>query len=628
TISHVRQHYPAPDIQVIKDAYAFANEIYVGGKTPAGRQFIMHPLGTAKIVAEMGGDEKAVAAAMLHNAWATEVHDAGGMTLTTKKNVEERFGSEITALIDNVLKESALEEKYAKKLSNTLVAKLIMASMKDRRGFLIKLAARLDMLREAGDWGEEERAQIADKSLQVFAPISNRLGIYQIKDEFEDLGFKYSQPEEYNKLAGMMEEVVSRSERHLLEAEDMLQKKLSTAGISAEITHREKAVYSVYMKMKRKNCKFSEIYDLLGIRIITKSVKDCYVVLGLVHAQWEHIKEEFNDYIAKPKQNNYQSIQTTIIGPVETPIEIQIRTGEMHRLAELGFAADWKYGSIVGEDRYEKRLYWLKQLFDWERQAKNPSYGGFEINYKGDIIVALTPEGLPVELPSGATVLDFAYAIHSGLGSRCRGARVNEEMVSLKHALKNLDIVEIIASKNHQANSGWLGIAKTAKARKKIRAALKIKPGTAGETSIGGKVTIDDGNYKVRLARCCNPVPGDEIAGYTSTNRKISVHRKTCKEIEKANGRLCHVEIEWGSGTETDYSANLCVEAKEGFAVVSELLSVFSKQKVQVISGGLQSANNNIAKYLFNIKINNMDELNKIVSMVGKIRGIRKVWRE
>jgi len=226
TISHVKQHYPAPNVQIIKDAYAFANEIYVGGKTPAGRQFIMHPLGTAKIVAEMGGDEKAVAAAMLHNAWSAEVHDAKGMTLTTKKEVERRFGGEVASLVDNVLMESAMELKYAKKLSNTLIAKLMMASMKDRRGFLIKLAARLDMLREAETWGTGERAQIANTSLQVFAPISNRLGIYQIKDEFEELGFKYAQPEEYGRLVNMMGEVVSRSERHLLEAEDMIQKKL------------------------------------------------------------------------------------------------------------------------------------------------------------------------------------------------------------------------------------------------------------------------------------------------------------------------------------------------------------------------------------------------------------------
>ncbi|MFH1225086.1 MAG: HD domain-containing protein [Candidatus Diapherotrites archaeon] len=625
----VREHYPNPDIGLIRQAYFFAKEICTNGKTEGGRPFIMHPLGTAAIVAEMGGDEKAVAAALLHNTWDAQMHDAWGLNLTGRDIVERRFGCEVVGIIDEVLRESKAELGYKNRLSPSLQAKLLMAAMRDKRGFLVKIAARLDALREAAGWNLEKRGEIAKEAIGVFAPIAERLGIYRIKDEFEELGFKYLHPNEYAELAGKMESRLSKEEAWLREAGGILRKKISDAHIEAEITHRAKTLYSIYRKMERRGVGLEGIYDLLGLRVITGSVKDCYYVLGLVHAQWRHMESEFNDYIAKPKQNNYRAIHTTIIGPGGVTIEVQIRSGDMHRIAELGVAADWKYEKVIGEERYEKRLLWLKQLFEWERQAQNPSTGGFEIKYKGDVIVALTPDGAPIELPRGATVLDFAYAVHTDVGNRCSGAKVNGKMVPLRHALENLDVVEAMTSQRQKPVRGWLGIVKSEKARKKIRAALHMESAEKPRkgAALKQKVSIGARGQGIKLAKCCNPLPGDGVIGYRTAKRKISVHREGCAEAKKMGAVLKPVEVEWGAKEAGGYSANMAITAREGANISSPMAELLSKHGIRQCAASLKTVNNKIANYTFTIDVNDLKALMGIIREAGKIDGVIEVSR-
>lgn len=624
----VKEYHPASDTKLIEEAYSFAQGVHTGDMTGTGRPFILHPLCTARIVAGIGGDEKAVAATILHNTWDAGAHNVNDMRLATKDGVMKRFGKEIVSLIEDVLNETTIEMRYKDKLPPLLVAKLLVASVNDKRGFLIKLAAKVDNLREAEKWEGQKKREIADEALNIYAPLAQKLGIYQIKDEIEELGFKYLQPEEYAELSSKIKAKTSEQEKYLYEAEGILKKKLSDAGIEAEMMHRKKTVYSSYKKMERRACGFDEIYDLLGLRVITNSVKDCYVVLGLVHSQWEHIKSEFNDYIAKPKQNNYRSIHTTVTGPGNALLEIQIRTNEMHKIAELGVAADWKYMAFSGK-KYDKKLMWMREILEWEKKSGGADIDGFEMDYRDGLVIAMTPKGEAVELPKGSTALDFAYAIHCDLGNHCSRIMVNGKLVPLKHILKNLDVAEVITSPKQRPHPNWLNIVKTEKAAKRIRQALHIKitKPKKGDREAGDGLSVNVHRQRIKLAKCCGPVFGDKIVGYRTSKRKISVHRYGCEEAKNLSLAKAPLRITWGANAEENYFTWVNITAEENVCLLTDLLRLFSKFNVPVSSASLRSVANNTANYAFRIRVKNMEELNSIISSLEKISGIKKVAR-
>jgi GTP pyrophosphokinase len=467
-IEKIQNYFPAADVDLIRKAYEFSARVHHGQKRQSGEPYLIHPLAVASVIADLKLDVPSVVAGLLHDT----VED----TLTTLDEVKSQFGREVAALVDGVTKLgrtnfSSHEEKQAENFR-----KMILAMGKDVRVILIKLADRVHNMRTLDHMPLEKQILTAQETLDIYSPLAHRLGIAWIKTELEDLSLKHLHPEIYYQLKRNVAKKKSDREKYIEEVLSIISKKLEAEGIEAEVSGRPKHFYSIYQKMESQNLQYDQIYDLVAFRVLVDTQRECYEALGVIHAQWRPVPGRFKDYIALPKQNLYQSLHTSVIGPYGERIEIQIRTHEMHRVAEEGIAAHWRYKE--GEDFQVsdiQRYAWLRQLLEWQENLQDPQE--FLHNLREDLFSAgmyvFTPKGDLLSFPKGSTVIDFAYRIHSEVGHHCSGARVNGQLVSLKYILRSGDTVEIITTKQQTPTRDWLKWVKTPRAKSKIRNWLK-----------------------------------------------------------------------------------------------------------------------------------------------------------
>src|SRR6476469_1420717 len=506
-VATVREHYPQADLDPIVRAFDLAVEAHEGQRRATGEAYVTHPIASAQITAELGIDPVAVTAAILHDVPEDTEY---GLT-----DIEDRFGPEVARLVDGVTKLSRFSTHSHEQQQAENIRKMLLAMAEDIRVVLIKLADRLHNMRTLYGLPSEKQLRIARQTQEIYAPLAERLGIWQMKWELEDLAFKALEPERFRELARLLDTRRMGREDYIARAIAELTPRLKAAGIEADMQGRPKHIYSIFKKMQRKSAEFAEIYDVYAIRLLVDEVKDCYAALGIVHSIWRPIPGQFDDYIAVPKNNLYQSLHTAVIALDGKPLEIQIRTHQMHQVSEVGIAAHWRYKEGTKSDReYDAKLAWLRQLMDWQRDVSDSDATEFVEGIKLDIfqdqVFVFTPKGDIKDLPAGATPLDFAYRIHTDVGHRTIGAKVNNRLVPLDYRLKNGDIVEIVTTKaEHGPSRDWMNIVRTSHAREKIRQWFKRKD--RAENVVHGRESLE--RELRRLARTSIQAVGlDRIA--------------------------------------------------------------------------------------------------------------------
>jgi GTP pyrophosphokinase len=469
-IEKVRAYHAGADAELIRRAYEFSARVHRGQRRQSGEPYLVHPVEVASIIADLRLDVASVATGLLHDT----VED----TLTTLEQLQGEFGEEIALLVDGVTKISQInftsrEEKQAENFR-----KMILAMARDIRVILVKLADRTHNMRTLDSLESQRQQEIAQETLDVYAPLAHRLGVYWIKSELEDNALRFLRPEVYYQLKRNVAKKRAERERYIRDFITVIDKKLREAGIEAEVSGRPKHFYSIYQKMQSQNLLFDQIFDLVAFRVVVDTVKECYEALGVIHANWKPVPGRFKDYIALPKNNMYQSLHTTVIGAYGERVEVQIRTHEMHRVAEFGIAAHWKYKGTehVGATE-EQRFAWLRQLLEWQQNLSDPQefLGSLKEDLFSDEVFVFTPKGDVLNFPEGATIIDFAYRIHSEVGNHSAGARVNGRMVPLRYRLRNGDTVEVITTTHQTPSKDWLSFVKTSRAKTKIRNWLKYQ---------------------------------------------------------------------------------------------------------------------------------------------------------
>jgi len=461
---------PTADLNLIRKAYVYCAKVHQGQTRLSGEPYIIHPLEVAGILAELKLDVPSIVTGFLHDT----IED----TLATPEELAEMFGSEVADLVDGVTKISKIHFKTKEENQAENFRKMLLAMAKDIRVILVKLADRLHNMRTLQFQPEPKQRSISRETMDIYAPIANRLGISWVKVELEDLSFRYLNPQTYADLSARIQRKKQEREQYVQETREIIETKLQEHGIVGEVSGRSKHLYSIWRKMEKRNVDFEEIYDLTAFRVLVDTVKDCYGVLGVVHSSWKPIPGRFKDYIAMPKGNMYQSLHTTVIGPHGDRIEVQIRTHEMHKVADAGIAAHWKYKEGKGYDEKEvKRFAWLRQLLEWQQELQDSRefMDSVKVELFPEEVYVFTPKGDVKGFPKGSTPIDFAYAVHTDVGHRCVGAKVNGKLVPLKHQLQNGDIVEVITSPHHTPSKDWLKIVNSSRARNKIRAWIKTE---------------------------------------------------------------------------------------------------------------------------------------------------------
>ncbi|HLX35292.1 MAG TPA: bifunctional (p)ppGpp synthetase/guanosine-3',5'-bis(diphosphate) 3'-pyrophosphohydrolase [Candidatus Limnocylindrales bacterium] len=501
-IAAVRADEPNADIPAIERAIAFAIEAHGDQRRASGEPYVTHPIAAAQILADIDTDPVAIQAAILHDVPEDTEYDL--------PDIEERFGPEVAHLVDGVTKLSKFSTLSHEQQQAENIRKMFLAMADDIRVVLIKLADRLHNMRTLAALPPEKQVRIARQTLEIYAPLAERLGIWQVKWELEDLSFKVLEPVRFRELAKLLDTRRKGRESYIERAIDELRPRLEAAGIEADLQGRPKHIYSIWKKMQRKGAEFGEIYDVYAIRVLVEDVRDCYAALGIVHALWRPIPGQFDDYIAVPKNNLYQSLHTAVIALDGKPLEIQIRTHAMHQVSEVGIAAHWRYkeGSKAERD-YDAKLAWLRQLMDWQREVSDATefVEGIKLDIFQDQVFVFTPKGEIKDLPAGATPLDFAYRIHTDVGHRTIGAKVNNRLVPLDYRLKNGDIVEIVTTKvGHGPSRDWLNLVRTSHAREKIRQWFKRQE--RDENIVHGRESLD--RELRRLARTSSAAVGQD----------------------------------------------------------------------------------------------------------------------
>jgi len=715
-VAKAEQLYGKEGVEKIRKAYAYAAKSHEGQKRSSGEPFIIHPVEVALILMELGLDVDTVVAGILHDV----VEDTG----VTLQQLEGEFGTDIAKLVDGVTKLSRIEYKSKEEQQLESLRKMFVAMAKDIRVIIIKLADRLHNLRTLEYVDEEKQREKAYETLEIYAPLAHRLGIFKIKWELEDISLRYIDPRGYYDLVEKVATKRREREAYIQDVIQTLKKKLNEMKIEAEIEGRPKNFYSIYRKMYMQHKSFEEIYDLLAIRVIVNSVRDCYAVLGIVHTLWKPIPGRFKDYIAVPKPNMYQSLHTTVIDSRGELFEIQIRTWDMHRTAEYGIAAHWKYkeGRRVSTDLDEK-LAWIRQLLEWQSDLKDfrEFVETLKIDLFSDEVFVFTPKGDVIDLPKGAGPLDFAYAIHTEIGNKCVGAKVNGKLVPLDYQLQTGDIVEIITSPNSRGPSrDWLKIVKTTQAKNKIKQWFKkerreeniikgkemlekeakrqgyvlsqllknewIEPilkkygfhlvddiyaavGYGGLTTSQVLVRLineykryqkvaaaeseediaarqakaerpkkhaDNGihvkgvdNILVRIARCCNPVPGDKIIGFITRGRGVSVHRADCVNVVNIAPEERHrlVDVEWSGEDKASYNAEIQIIARDRHLLLADITSTLANMDITLTS--VNARTNRVRQAFINLslEIKNTQQLEKVMRQLKKVPDILDVHR-
>ncbi len=630
------------------------------------------------------------------------------------------FGEEVASLVDGVTKLSqidrlssegrtSVEEQRAESLR-----KMFLAMVHDVRVVLIKLADRLHNMRTLGALPEDKRRRIAQETLDIFAPLANRLGFWQLKWELEDLSFRYLDPEMYHEIAQRIAERRGDRERQIAQVAAILKERLHEAGIEAEVDGRPKHIYSIYRKMQRKGLDFDQIYDVQGVRVIVDTVTDCYASLGVVHSLWTPIPGEFDDYIATPKDNMYQSLHTAVVGPDGKPLEVQIRTHEMHRTAEYGIAAHWRYkeGGKQRDLAFEKKIAWLRSLMEWRQEVASASefLDSMKTDVFQDRVYVFTPKGEIIDLPAGSTPIDFAYHIHSEIGDRCRGAKVNGRLVSLDYQLRTGDQVEIITAKRGGPSRDWLnphlGYVKTSRAQQKIRQwfkkqdraeniaqgraiverelkrlgledvnleqlgralqydkvddlfaavgygdvsiqnlttkALEIEREVAAElplppttpqrppTVSTSEVTVTGvGNLLTTLAKCCNPLPGDDIVGYITRGRGVTIHRRDCPNLLARTDRERLIQVDWGVAKRQTYPVKIEVSAYDRGGLLRDIAAVVADEKASMSAVNARTdKRDNTAIFTATLEIEDIDQLSRILTRIYRLPNVLEVRRQ
>lgn len=715
---------PKYDAELIGKAYDKGRTLHEGQLRKSGEPYFIHPINVAIILAQLGMDDATLIGGLLHDV----VED----TEYTRDELVADFGEEIALLVDGVTKLGSIKFESKEEVQAENFRKMFLAMSKDIRVLIIKLADRLHNMRTIEYMKPEKIEEKCRETLDIYAPLASRLGIATVKFELEDIALKYLHPQEYKDLVEGVNKRMAQREETIKAVIDEIKESLDDMGLEYEIYGRAKHYYSIYKKMKFQKKQLDEIFDLIAVRVIVNTVKECYAVLGIVHTMWKPIPGRFKDYIAMPKPNMYQSLHTTVISDNGDPFEIQIRTHEMHQIAEYGIAAHWKYkeGDTSGRSSADDiKLAWLRQSLEWQQDLNDPK--DFLETMKMDLfatqVFVFTPRGDVIELPAGSTPLDFAFKIHSAIGCKCVGAKVNGKMVTIDHTLQNGDIVEIVTSANSSGPSvDWLKIAKSSNARNKIRSWLKkenksdkvdkgkeavdkslrkkgFDPAQCAKSayinramkamnfasteegyaqlSAGGtlvskfcsllvsyynednkiEVKTDESvmadikekearrqknerrqkdspgvivkgadNLMIKLAKCCNPVPGDEIVGFITKGRGISVHRKDCSNItslsEEEKARF--IEVEWEDlKAGKSYDAEICLVGNDRKGVLSDISRVCEDMDIHLSGVNAKAGKDGSLNMTITLSISSTQEMQKVLRVLRNIEGITHVYR-
>lgn len=701
--------------QVLK-AFELADKAHEGQLRASGEPYIMHPLAVADILAHLQIDHITLMAALMHDV----VED----TSYSKEDLEEMFGSEVAFLVDGVTKlnQFQYETKEDRQMEN--YRKMILAMAKDVRVVVIKLGDRLHNMRTLKHMRSDKQKRIAKETLEIFAPLAHRLGIFNVKWELEDLSFRYLEPEKYYDLVDQMKQKRQAREDIVNDTMSQLTKALGEAHIKADIKGRPKHFYSIYKKMKKDNRDLSQIYDLLAVRVIVDTIPDCYAVLGIAHSLWKPLPYRFKDYISMPKSNMYQSLHTTVIGTMGQPVEIQIRTWEMHRVSEYGVAAHWRYkeGNKNGDKDFDQKVAWLRQVLEWQ-DTSNPTelVNALKLDvFSGEVFV-FTPKGDVVKLPIGSVPLDFAYRVHTDVGHRCVGAKVNGKIVPLDYTLQNGDIVDIITSKTGRPSLDWLNIVGSSESKSKIRNWFKrenkaeniekglealekeakrlnyswkeligdnrlqqvtkqLKAGTEEEmfaacgyggipvstvllrlielykkskeaeeskrsteqiieklkaqgpktTKNGTGVLVKgEAGVMVRMAKCCSPVPGDDIIGYITRGRGVSIHRSDCTSLGHTPEDLERmIEVSWDGSSGESFHVGIDIQAYDRNGLLMEVMAVLSELKITItnINAKVQEDTKTVSINVV-VDIRDISQLDFVMTKLRRIREVYTVQR-
>jgi GTP diphosphokinase / guanosine-3',5'-bis(diphosphate) 3'-diphosphatase len=709
-LSRVSEYLPTDRVAIIEDAYRFAESAHDGQMRLSGEPYIQHPLHAAYTVAGLQLDAGAVSAALLHDT----MEDCG----VTSDRMQEQFGPEITRLVEGATKLSKMHWHPAEgRLNDSLQAenlrKMFLAMAEDVRVVIIKLADRLHNMRTLDAQDPVKQVRIAAETMDIYAPLAHRLGIWQIKWELEDLAFRHLEPEKYREIAQLVSSKRASRERYIGQVEAILTEELAKSQIAAEVKGRAKHIYSIYQKISKYEVhgkSFNEIYDLLALRVLVDSVTDCYNALGVVHSLWRPIPGQFDDYIASPKDSMYQSLHTTVMCLGQRPLEIQIRTHEMHDMSEYGIAAHWRYKEGGKRDqRYEERMAWLRRLLEWQRDMS--SADDFVDSVKTDVfsdqVFVYTPKGEIKDLPAGSTPLDFAYRIHTDLGHNCVGAKVNGRLVSLNSALSNGDVIEVVTSRTSRGPSrDWLNAdlnyLKTNHAREKVRQWFKrrerhenidrgremlekelrrlgvnlaekqqellrlfhqdsaddlfakIGCGDLGTHQIASRLAsvmearqepilpppvpsmqrvvasniqvLGQDDLLTSMARCCTPVPGDEITGYVTRSRGVTIHRADCPNIVNAGEDERIVPVQWGR-SEQKYPVAVQILALDRVGLLRDITTLISDENVNMNGVRTQSTGSHETSVYLTVETTGIEQLTRLLNKLEGIRGVLSVGR-
>ncbi|HZO26358.1 MAG TPA: bifunctional (p)ppGpp synthetase/guanosine-3',5'-bis(diphosphate) 3'-pyrophosphohydrolase [Chloroflexota bacterium] len=714
-LEQVARYLSPSDLEAIRRAFEFARDAHDGQSRESGDPYITHPLAVAETLAELQLDTATISAALLH--------DVAEDTAVSIEDLEARFGSEVARLVDGVTKLSKVpwfnehgEEVERPMDRQTMWAesmrKMFLAMADDIRVVLIKLADRLHNMRTLDARPPEKRRRVSQETMDIYAPLAARLGIGQIKWQLEDLSFRHLEPSIYKDIARQLSSRRVSRERYIAQVIETLDGELRKLGITAEITGRPKHIFSIYRKMRARQAEISQIYDLLAVRVLVDTLPECYSVLGQIHAIWRPIPGQFDDYISNRKESGYQSLHTTVVAMEGHPLEIQIRTHEMHQVAEYGVAAHWRYKEgRRGDVQFDAKVAWLRQLMDWQRDV---SAGAQEFvdSLKTDVfqdqVYVFTPRGEIKEMAQGATPLDFAYRVHTEVGHKCVGAKVNGRMVPLDHKLQNGDIVEIITARGSKGPSrDWLnpnlGYVGTANAREKIRQWFKrqqrdenvlrgrelvdkelkrlsidgvklddiaatfkyervddflaavgygdihphqivvriekemgppadpdeqpsLRP--ASTPSLSSVKVLGVGDLLTRLARCCNPVPGDDIIGYITRGKGVTVHRRSCSSVEHEEDQERLVQVDWGRTGQSMFPVTVRIEAWDRVGLARDIAALLADEGLSITDLTTKVHKDQTAAVWVTVEVSGLDKLSRVLHRLEGVKDVFSVVRE
>jgi GTP pyrophosphokinase len=627
-IDEVKKYDKKADFKLIEKAFHFAKKAHEGQKRSSGMDYIYHPIEVVKILLDFAPDVSTICAALLHDVVEETEH--------TFEEMKKEFGEEIAALVEGETKTSKVIFESPEDYTAENWRKILLATTKDMRVILIKLADRLHNMRTLKFVRPDKQIRISKETMEIYAPIAHKLGLYTIKGELEDLSLRYMKPEIYQYLKTKINEKretrVKKTEMVLKIVED----KLKDSGIEfVEVSGRAKYFYSIYKKMIMEKKSFEEIYDLIAVRIIVKTVPDCYRVLAVIHQLWKPIPTRFKDYIAVPKSNGYQSLHTDVATPFDVVLEVQIRTIDMHYTAKYGIAAHWRYKGTERDKQFDKRIAWLEQVLDWKRKTPHEFLESLKVDLFEDEIVVFTPKGDPIILPEGATPIDFAYEVHSKIGDTCSKVQVNKKLVPLDYKLKSGDVVYILTSPNSSPSRNWLSFVITSKAKQRIRVALGIdmerdqKQLRAKEEQEDKIHLLDYISYvgkkaQLKLSKCCSPKFNDQIVAYRMKDGTITVHRKECSNIYTLDTSKS-VDVKWNVPEKQIRGINVFIEDKIG--MVEQILNTMIEFKFNVLSVNMKPHKKTVLIHI-KIKANKKDEVNRAMEILKKIKNVTFVGEE